>query len=430
MLSCALPQVLLALQGIAPNPALTEAPPELRDPHPAPPVPGSKAIYGGHLSNYIDTDNFTVEWTDPNVTRAEANAVAEAMEAAWTALIEEQGWPEPVSSDDYLLWVILDETLSATGYTTEYLTDDYPDGYPVMYVNTAYSYHDDFLTSLSAHEFAHAVQFGIREWDLGEGESWHWEASAEWMAERAVPERDTYAWSSEWYATAPDDDHDSTNNYHQYGMFVLDAYLEEYVFGDDGLRDLWVGNENRPWVEEIEAATDMDAGLLWAGFSGAYAARALRESDLYDRPTEAEDDGRLRGWLGTDYLDIGDVDGSVWLDGGVGAVVRDGEWVVFEGSVNIPEGSGDVTLTVTNPTEDRLTYSWWLGDPIEEDPEDTGSGDSGAEDTGSDYEFKVDPADCGCAAGRARGAAWTVLVGLMAVFGRRRSSGRDRTRSP
>ena len=87
--------------------------------------PGShKALYGERMDNHLDTANFTIAWADGEATQSEAEATAAGMEAAWQALVTEQGWTQPISCVLDLLWVILESNIDYAGYLSWYETDD------------------------------------------------------------------------------------------------------------------------------------------------------------------------------------------------------------------------------------------------------------------------------------------------------------------
>ncbi|MFZ5479677.1 MAG: hypothetical protein ACOZNI_23120 [Myxococcota bacterium] len=328
-MDCGLADVLAAKAGLEePADPRMLAPPPFFDGRVRPRADG-KGVYGQPLPNAIDTENFTVQWDHPDVDPDRAAEIAEALEAGWAALVEAGGWPQPVSSDQYLLWVILDPTISGSGFTTTYETDAYPDGYPVLYVNPDFAPgYPGFERSVSVHEFGHALQFGLRDWWTEGTDAWYWEATSEWVAELGLPDADTYALSTYWYAVAPEASFDSTVDSHQYGMLLLNAYLDEYEIGAEGIRDVWIAGEGGGhWEDLIAEATGRDFGDVVADMTGAYAAGALRESPLYYEPTFDDPvwTSDLPGRYGTHYVDLGvamtlDVTGDVEvryvLDGG------------------------------------------------------------------------------------------------------------------
>jgi hypothetical protein len=404
-------EVHAALDGRAPapDPRVLEPPPQLleRPSQPPPPAP-DKQLYGGRMDNHVDSANFTVAWTDGDATQAVAEQASAAMEAAWQALVEEQGWQPPVSSDRYMLWVLLEPDLSGTGLTTEYTSADFPQGYPVIFLNPAYANHSDFFDSLSAHEFAHALQYRLRDWDGTDTDSWYWEASAEWMSEQARPELNVYAWSVYYYSTQPWFRFDSTENEHQYGMSVVNAYIEEALSDEDGLREVWELSEQRtgqPWDAILAEYLGVPATDIWGGFTGAMGNEALRESALYE-PVLIDGyatDG-LEGevaMLGTDYFELRE-DATVSVE-----AVVDGEVVLISGpdgwGDSLQLGGGDV-LGVIGATEPTAGYRLI----VVEDSPDTGD-DGPADNPGGGLGGQRGGCGCDTSGGAALWLGWLGL---------------------
>ncbi|MGB0638994.1 MAG: DUF6055 domain-containing protein [Myxococcota bacterium] len=413
MTGCMLPALFASLQvGEVPSNLMV---PEGLD-HPTPPSSG-KTVLGERFDFWLDTENFTIQWNDPTITSAKAEVAAEAFEEAWDRLVVDEGWEQPASSEDHKLWVILDESMEGTGLTTGYPTDIYPEGLPIIYLNTYYTYEANFFASLCTHEFAHALQFKRRDWYTGgEREAWYWEASSEWMAEIARPELDAYAYSSTWYAVAPDFPYFSTFDYHQYGMFLLNTFLDEYRVGPTGIREIWSGNTGEDWLSEIERVTGEPIEDTWAGFTGAYQAEAFNDSDIYELPLEAVAPGEISSPFGSEYILLGDVEGRVSIDGGIGAVVRGGTWMVFDDIVDIPEGDEPVYLVVTNTSEEPLFYSYEILDAAPEDePEEESSENLDTVSEGEPEEEPTQAKGCACSSSPKNQPwlLWCMGVGLL-----------------
>lgn len=430
--TCGTVDALAALQGRAApqHPGMLTRPGRIGAPHtPAP--PGGKTVYGGNYEFHLESANFTLNWTDSRIDQDAAVVAAEALETAWTSLLDEQGWTPPTSSDRYYLWVLLDPTLGGTtGYTTEYFSDDYPDGYPIIYLNPDYAGNTAFWQSLAAHEFMHAVQFAMREWSNDGGvQSWYWEASATHASELAGPSWDGHQYISAWYADQPDEPYDSYQGSHQYGMFVLNAWMDETAFGEGTMLAVWSESTDRPgdtWDTLIADVTGQTAAEVWAGFSGQYGNNELRESHLYTdvatRGTLSDGASGGPGYLGSDYWRV-EEDTTVTV---TGDAILGGAGAVTGTRITVDAG----TLISVTSTAPGASYTLSLSEP--EEPEDTGSPDDTGRDDGSDpgdddnnpgdgaQDSKAD-AGGGCATAAAPlSAALVWSAGLLAVWRRRR----------
>jgi hypothetical protein len=432
LMDCETPAALAALAGETPAAYVRylEAPGGMGEGGLSAPPPAGKGVYGDSMDNHLDTENFSVQWAEGDGTDEIAEAAAEALESAWTVLIEEQGWRAPVSSDRYLLWVVLDPSLSGTGFTTEYKTADYPDGYPVVYVNPEMFSYGDFFLALAQHEFHHAIQYGYRNYTASSDEPWYWEASANWAPYLVGPEANSFDYSAAWYADAAELDYASMSGSHQYGMFVLNAYLDTFV-AEHTMRTVWeLGEGGDRWLDIVATAAGLSADEVWGRFTANYAEDGLDSLGKFGAPrfvradagTEAGTDGEAEQF-GTVYYEFSGGDGTFLaefasLDGT--AVLSVGEQV----GETIELRDGDrfaVTATARSGASWTLAFSEAPEDDTACDPCDTG--DTGGEPQDSDQtslypDDPEEPGSCGCGGGvPISGVGW--FTALVAVCWRR-----------
>lgn len=375
---------------------------------------GPKAICGNSFPYHIETEHFTVQWTNAAIPEERAQAIADALELGWEELVEEQGWPAPVSSDACYLWVILDDELSGSGLTTQYTSEDYPQGYPVSYLNPAFEPETpEFALSVAVHEFGHMIQYGLDGWDGTGTRAWFWEATAEWMAEKGLPEANTYAESTYWYARSPEFDYHTMKNFHQYGMLLLDAWIDEN-HGMEPILSAWLDareHANEDWDARLARSVGMDFPEIVRQFTAAYAAKTLRESSLYYEPTLANSHRELPE---EERLDIEGLYGSFYVSfaGGGSDLGVEGDVVVayVQGSswTDEPPSSGPFTAIFTSLTDQgTILYGSQVGNK-DSDPGESGIPDSPGEDS-EDSTKKEEPKACGC-----EGGAGVLALGLVA----------------
>ena len=425
-MDCATPAALDALRGVRPatHSSMLIRPASLTPP--VGPPPPDRTHYGSPLEDHYDTEHFSINWWDASVSPEDVSAAAEALEMGWQAFIEAQGWPAPASSESWYLWVMLDPSLgSTTGYTTEYSSDDYPDGYPIIYINphTREAYGEDFYAALAAHEFMHAIQFGMRDYGDAGGdlENWYWEASATHASELADPTVDGHQYTSEWYAMRPEVRYDSYESSHQYGMFVFNAWLED-ALGAHTMRATWeasVGRAGQPWPTILEAATATPPEVLWAGFTHAYGNQTLPESHQYAQaavqgPLSDTAAGTLPE-LGTHYwtidedTDVGVVSGDVILGGAAAAMAPVPMAAGAVLSVTAVADSTDYVLQLAAPGE-------LVDPPIDDSGHPADSGETDATEFSSSRSSDGDKGGCATAP-----AAGGLLFAMLAVFRNRQT---------
>jgi len=417
IIDCLLPATLSALSGQSPpiyQYMLT--PPANLTAEVSSPPSSQKLLRGNVFPNMIYTESFAVGWPNGmDITEAKVQMAADAMEDAWQALIVDGGWPQPVSSELYYIWVILDDDYAGSGYTTEYPADEYPEGYPVIFLNPEYSEDNKFWTSLAAHEFNHAVQYGMRDYSYGanDDEDWYWEASAEWGAELSLPNANAYGPQTWYYMSNSGARYSSMDGYHQYGMSVVNAHLEEHVSGEGGMLAAWVEASTRPmvmWDELIPEANGVTLDELWGGFTSSVTSMDFNDA-VYYFPPEVEGpvtDGKSGAlpYLGTHYYNV-QQSGSYSATGEVILAAPSG-W-----GLSVTVNAGDI-LAVTGRLDQINNYTLHYSEDVTVDTGTTDTGDSstqidtseGLDDSGFDGD-RPPKQGCGCSSTPSgRGFGW------------------------
>lgn len=434
VMDCQTPQVLDALRGFSPAADIryVQAPEGLgvRDGPPAPP-PASKAVYGTNMANHFETENFSINWANGDATDEIAAAAAEALELGWESLINDLGWQVPVSADEYLLWVVLDPSLGGTGFTTQYETDEFPTGYPVVYLNPSSFENPDFFAALAQHEFHHAIQYGYRhEWSSRGDEAWYWEASANWAPYLVDPDSTAFDYTAAWYAENPELKYSSLDGAHQYGMFVLNSFLDD-VLGDGTMYEVWhQSGEGDEWAELIAATTGKEAEEIWGQFAAAYGERRLIRSQRWQPVASPSAEDGLSGLadeLGSLHYELDEGEKRL-----VGLEMIDGEAVVsgLAGVGSELEIFGGEVFAVTATSSGGAAWNLTIGDI----PVDTGGGDeTGSVDTAGSLDDSGDggeavdtsdgagePTGCGCSGGGGAGAGSALVAVFLAAIRRPR----------
>lgn len=397
------------------------------------PPPAAKAVYGTNLANHHETNNFSINWANGDGTSEIAEAAGVALELGWSRLIDDLDWQAPVSSDQYLLWVVLDASLGGTGFTTQYETDEFPDGYPVIYLNPDSYDYPVFFGALAQHEFHHAIQYGYRlQYSSGSSEAWYWEASANWAPYLVNPDSTAFDYTTAWYADVPELKYSSTEGSHQYGMFVLNSYLDQ-ALAPGTMQGVWSASASGDgWLDVLEAATGQEPTEIWGQFAAAYGGRALDNSDRWvEVQAEVGDEGETGAaeQFGAVYYELdGNQDRLVSLDMIEGEAIVSG--VSGFGS-EVVVGAGEV-FAVTATTSAGATWNLVVGDvPADTGVgEDTGLGDTAGlnDDSGDDVDpinTSDGPGACGCAS-VGGGGALSILAPVFLAARRRQSAARAR----
>ncbi len=424
-LHCLTPDALDALitpDEVVIDERLRTAPPGIGVRPAGAPPPDARSIYGTPYENHLETEHFTLNWVG-GLDYAEGAATAGvALERAWGVLVEQAGWTPPVGSDRYYIWVFLVDDLGGTGFTTEYVTEEFPEGYPVVYLDGYWAVDAPFWSSLAAHEFHHALQFAVRDWaGAGDEESWYWEASANWASVLVEPESAAFDYLVPAYGDQAGLAYSSMAGSHQYGIFVLNGWLDTVGVGPATMQAVWAEASSRPdddWKSLLVDTTGLEASALWSEFAAAFG------NDTYSRGAWWPDPSGRRLAGDVEYRDSAAELGTVYYH-----AVQDIQIEVrAEGddelTVSFPGMEGDAPwlvpagTTVAVTTTGGAAASWVLeGHAVAGVGEDSVSADTAADATS--------PVGCGCASVPAPGWAWVpAAAGLWAQARRRRHAGR------
>ncbi len=388
------------------------------------PPPDARSIYGTPYENHLETGHFTLNWAGGLDYADGAERAGAALEAGWDVLVTTAGWTPPVGSDRYYIWVFLVDDLGGTGLTTEYFTDEFPDGYPVIYLNGYWARDAPFWSSLAVHELHHALQFARRDWAGGvDDEAWYWEASANWASVLVEPDSVAFDYTVPWYGDQAALPYGSMAGSHQYGMFVLNGWLDTVGVGPATMQAVWAAASSRPeddWKSLLVDATGLEAGALWSGFAAAFGNDTYSRGEWWPDPTSqivASD---------VEYTDSAAELGTVyyWVAQNMEIDVRmqsgQGITVTFPGMTGDAPWFVPAGTTVAVTTTEGTHANWVLeAHAVGFEEEDSGS-DSGAVEA-EGPEARV----CGCAAVLPGAWAWVpVATGFWAQARRRRHTGR------
>ena len=185
----------------------------------------------GSYSKTRATEHFLMAWDPANavLTEATLSLAAEPLERSWTVQVDEGGWRAPDQSDACFITVVLADMADGGSGTGGWTNVNEEGGVPFMVINTDwFADGDEWTTTLLAHEFNHASQFGYnRFWD--ESDWWYWESTAEWSTELVYPEANAWNFSLWSYFDNPGFSLDSQRKLVNYGHFTFNVYLTEQV---------------------------------------------------------------------------------------------------------------------------------------------------------------------------------------------------------
>lgn len=273
MPECGLPEVLeLEARGQAPS---------LGPVGPPPPPGADETCFGPRGAFQYTTEHFSLEWDEESLEEVVVTTMAEWLEEAWAAQVDELGWAAPTGSEDWLILARLDpDTGRSYVYWESCGGQSLP--YATFYVGSS-----DMHPTVH-HEFAHLSQHGSSSrWG-----SWWWEATATWMQVVQLPDQADVAdqvvqigFLDNANLAMHSNDRDTwEQDAHLYGMAVLAWYLEEQI-GPGTVLETWSlqGTQDMPsaiedlgldwdevyrdWVLAV-VANDFSRGEIWGPIGG------------------------------------------------------------------------------------------------------------------------------------------------------------------
>ena len=272
---------------------------------PLPPAGGKglRDSYSMPLSQ--ESENFVLRWSGNSWPSSRADAVLEAMESAWSLILEDMAYRAPDGSDEYKFNVYIGDTGGPGAYGSAYYTRD-SSGWP-MVVITPGTFEDVAMGStVGAHEFFHALQdaagapYAYTDDSPG---AWYWEATANWVETAIYPENraQTLAGFLIGYALLPQlpihffdyPDSGSLQEYHQYGAFIFPYYLTREIADNELIRESWMEASSDDPLIELD-------GRLQSGW-GVSIDDAFFDFAASNVTWEAYDDGDVFDYYVTTY---------------------------------------------------------------------------------------------------------------------------------
>lgn len=305
---------------------------------------------GGAVSqavNESESEHFIFYYGDSIRTNGLVDSYKAALERSWEVQVDDLDWTAPATAGNgkfpvYVAnsgLVVEGETVTLEPGTFAYVASG-EDGLSFMVINDEYESwilpNDDpegdvagAIRATAAHEFHHAIQFGIDQSDS----AWFYEATSVWMEDRVFDNvNDFYNYlrnddGGNGWMFYPEASLVFFNGEHEYGSGIFSFYLSENYQCDQSLRKIWdemgrVAGDNT--LEAIEKHTESVNGmsleqafrdfaqrnlLLDYAEGSAWAEPALAaEVDFY--PSEVNPTLGRPDYLGTNYIAFTNGDGS------------------------------------------------------------------------------------------------------------------------
>jgi hypothetical protein len=258
----------------------------------------------GEVAHVQYSEHFALKW-GPDFSPSEAATSRLLADFEYSHATEVIAWEmsDPTGAGGTYFNVYVGDTggvvPSANGNAGYYTLD--ASGYPMIVLNRELISDDNYIRSVVAHEFFHAVQHAEEAFYYEDTGSWYWEATACWAAGRSVPESDAFSGFLAWYALQPAaglyhhsfTDHDGAPpDLHQYGAFIFPWYISEVLLAPEAVLASW-----RLGTPEDDPIATLETILTEEVVARAIADHAAHNL-LWDYALGAHFQGSVEGWAG------------------------------------------------------------------------------------------------------------------------------------
>ena len=278
--------------------------------------------------NQLESENFAVKWGDDFLSNGIEEIISSYFEETWTVQINDWGMLQPEGTEEALFNVYIGNSGNRAPEIGEgsggYFTYD-DQGWPMIVLNPEAIQNQDYLPTLIAHEFFHAVQ---RKTDLySNAESrWFFEGSAEWAAANMYPSSvhpisaiDSYMNLSELslnnflHLYDVETDAEMERARYSYGTVLFLIFLHEYTMDSGFIPAIWnpeIARENPiETMKLLLAEKDLDFYDVWMQHNASIVfMEGYTYGDMYRQRKSYED------WLSDIWTENGIAMTSVTSD--------------------------------------------------------------------------------------------------------------------
>ncbi len=213
-------------------------------------VTGCTEVLDETQDSYADSEHFRVIYTTSGQHAATSQYVSDVLsisEHIWDTEINQYGLPPPKLQDDNLYRVYICDLVGSGGPLGRTWTSDiYADDSALTYIEIDNDYNgitfnhgitlNEYVSVVQAHEFFHAIQFGI-SYDIPS--SWLMEMSSVWMEDYVYPDVNDYVSEYLPYFFQSLDTSLGSESILMYGASIFMHHITENVADDNFVKTLW-----------------------------------------------------------------------------------------------------------------------------------------------------------------------------------------------